>query len=214
MSEYAPRCPFCAHVLKLQPSFWERIGLKSSKIRCPSCQRACDGRDAHTMGSAYWHWAELFRKELSGLLEALPVLPEPAMHRALGMPNKEDTRLIPSFDELVRTCLRHHRQVLIEMARGREAMLEAVHLMNDQNAPELVAILGTTAVESGERDQEQLIARAGHSHYVLYNYPVSAGAEARVKRAIHNKEKKPRSLTDVHVAAMRAEPHAATVHRQ
>jgi hypothetical protein len=166
------------------------------------------------MGSAYGHWADVFRKELSALVQALPVLSEPAMHRALGNPNKEDTRLIPSFEELLRTCLRHHRQVLIEMARGREAALEAVHLMGERNTAEVTAILGKSAAESGEKELEQLIARAGPSQYVLYNHPSTEGAESRVKRAVHAKEKAPRSLTEAHVTAMRAEPHSATAHHK
>lgn len=212
MSDHAPRCPFCANVLKLQPSFWERIGLRASKIRCPTCQRTCEMRDAHTMGAAYWHWAEMFRGELIAAINQLPILSEPAMHRALGMPHKDDTRLMPSVDELVRTCLRHQRAALIEMAKGREASLEVVFLNNETSGkPEVVAVVGATSAESGGREGEQLIVRHGMAHFVLYNYPGKEGAEPRVKRAIHEKGATPRALTDVHVAGMHAPPvgHAA-----
>jgi hypothetical protein len=210
MSDYAPRCPFCANVLKLQPSFWEKIGLKAAHAQCPTCQRRCEARDAETMGAAYYHWAEAFRKDLVAHLDALPVLPQPAMDRALGKPLREDTRLIPSVDELIRTCMRHQRTVLVEMARGREATLDVVHLCNEAGGgPEVVAVLGTSAAESGEREQEQLIARTGPGQFVLYNYPSAMGAEPRVKRAVHGKPTK--ALTEAHVAAMRAEPHAGSV---
>jgi hypothetical protein len=212
MSEYAPRCPFCANVLKHQPSIWERIGFKAGTVQCPTCLRKCESRDAHTMGAAYWHWAEVFRKELAQHVETLPVLSEPAMQRAMDRPNKEDTRLISSFEELVRTVLRHHRTVLIEMARGREAFLECAHLTGESNSPEIVAVLSTSAAESGERELEQLISRNGLSSFILYNYPPNAGAEPRVKRAVHSKVKTPRTLTDAHVAAMHAEPHAIHHH--
>ena len=215
MSDYAPRCPFCANVLKLQPSFWERIGLKSTKTLCPTCHRSCDARDAHTMGAAYWHWAEVFRKEFVEALEELPILSEAAMERALGRPHKDDTRLIPSVEELVRTCLRHQRAVLIEMARGREATLEIVHLVDEKTTrPETIAVLGTSSTESGAKECEQLVARFAVTHFVLYNYPTKlGGAESRVKRAIHEKVKKPRVLTDAHaigttVAAANGAKHA------
>ncbi len=210
MSDIAPRCPFCANVLKLQPSIWERIGLKPTKTHCPSCQRSCESRDAHTMGSAFWHWAEQFRKELTDMLQELPILSEPAMLRALGMPHKDDTRLMPSMDELMRTCLRHHREVLIEMAKGRESTLEVVPLDNEVNSGmEAVAVLGTTSSESGAKELEQIVARRGMNHFVLYTYPGKEGAEARVKRAAHKRVKTPRSLMDAHVNAMHA---AQTAH--
>lgn len=211
MSDYAPRCPFCANVLKLQPTFWERIGLKSSKTLCPTCHRSCDARDAHTMGAAYWHWAEAFRKELTEALKPLPILSEPQMDRALGKPHRDDTRLISSVEELVRTCMKHHRAVLIEMARGRESTLEVVHLNNEGSAqPESVAILGTSSSESGAKEWEQLVARMGHTHFVLYNYPTKiGGAETRVKRAVHEKAKQPRSLTDAHAIGTLAHAHGS-----
>ena len=113
-------------------------------------------------------------------------------------------------DELIRTCMRHQRTVLVEMARGREATLDVVHLCNEAGGgPEVVAVLGTSAAESGEREQEQLIARTGPGQFVLYNYPSAMGAEPRVKRAVHGKPTK--ALTEAHVAAMRAEPHAGSV---
>jgi hypothetical protein len=210
MPDYAPRCPFCANVLKVQHSFWERIGLRPAKARCPTCHRSCEAVDAETMGSAYGHWADIFRKELTAMLEGLPILEEAAMYRALGTPLRDDTRSISSVEDLIRACTRQHRAVLVEMARGREATLEVVHLMDSGNKPEVVAILGTSAPESASREQEQLIARSGMHHYVLFTYPSSAGAEPRVKRAVHTKA--PRSLTEAHVMAMHAEPHA-THHR-
>src|SRR3974390_1600715 len=123
MSEYAPRCPFCANVLKLEHSIWERLGFKHAAVQCPTCLRKCETRDAHTMGAAYFHWAETFRKELAELVASLPVMMDQALLRAMDRPPKEDMRLIASSDELVRTVLRHHRTVLVEMARGREASL-------------------------------------------------------------------------------------------
>lgn len=212
MSEYAPRCPFCANVLKHQPSLWERIGLKSSAVQCPTCLRKCEGRDAHTMGAAYYHWAEEFRKELAAAVDSLPLLTEAAMHRALGRPPAEDTRLMPSFEELVRTCLRHQRTVLVEMARGREATLEVAVVSSEEvGQPDTVAVLGTASSESGSKELEQLIARTGMHHYVLYNYPSKEGAEARIKRAVHGKA--PRSLTEAHVQAMHAEPHGGNIQK-
>src|SRR5436309_1089442 len=122
MSDSAPRCPLCANVLKLEPTFWERIGLRSTKVRCPSCHHDCDPRDADMMGSAFWHWAEAFRSDLMCALDKLPVLEsESAVDRALGTIHRHDARIMPSTDELVRSCMKHQRPVLIEMARGREA---------------------------------------------------------------------------------------------
>ena len=74
------------------------------------------------------------------------------------------------------------------MARGREALLEVVHLHNETtHAVEVVAILGTSASESGAREWEQIVARTGMSHFVLFTYPGTQGAEPRIKRAIHAK---------------------------
>ena len=148
----------------------------------------------------------MFRKELVTTLEALPILEESTLFRALGNPMRDDTRTLSSTEDLIRTCTRQHRSVLVEMARGREATLDVVHLNTSDAKPEVVAILGTSSPESGSREQEQLIARSGLHQYVLFTYPASAGAEARVKRAVHTKA--PRSLTEAHVLAMRAEPHA------
>lgn len=204
MPDHAPRCPFCANVLKFQPTFWERIGLKTTRSFCPTCQRPCNAQDARMMGAAYGHWAEAFRRDLTEALAELPVLPEPAMHRALGKPHKDDTQLIPTVEELVRICMRHQRSVLIEMARGREATLEVAHLRHDSsNAVEVLAILGTTSAESGEREYQQLVARQGAGNFVVYTHPGKQGAEPRVKRAIHEKVKTPRALTDAHVAEIR-----------
>jgi hypothetical protein len=193
-------------VLKLQPTFWERIGLKPAKTHCPTCHRTCEAQDAHTMGSAYGHWAEIFRKELAEAVKALPILEESDIYRALGNPMRDETRVVSTVEDLVRNCSRHQRVVLVEMARGREATLEVVHLKNAMGEPEAVAILGTTAPESGTREQEQLIARSAVNTFALFNFPSTAGAEPRVRQAVHGKT--PRALTEAHVAAMRAEPHA------
>jgi hypothetical protein len=211
MSEYAPRCPFCANVLKLEPSFWERIGLKASKTHCPTCHRTCEAQDANTMGSAYGHWAEVFRKELTECVTALPVLEEVDVFRVLGNPMRDETRIFSSIDDLVRTCSRHHRTVIVEMARGREATLDVVFMNDAAGGPEAVAILGVSAPESGSREQQQLIARSAPNAYTLFSYPAAAGAEQRVREAIH--QKPARTLTEAHVAAMRAEPHATHHYR-
>jgi len=204
MPDHAPRCPFCANVLKLQPTFWERIGLKTNRTICLTCQKPCNPQDARMMGSAYGHWAESFRLDLIDSLAHLPVLAEQALHRALGRPHRDDTHLMPSVEELVRICMRHQRSVLIEMARGREATLEVAPLRNETtSAAEVLAVLGTTSSESGAKEYQQIIARQGHANFVVYTYPGKEGAEPRVKRAIHEKERSPRSLTDAHVDAIR-----------
>ncbi len=204
MSDHAPRCPFCANVLKLQPTFWERIGLKAAHTMCPTCQRPCNRQDASMMGQAYGHWAESFRQELVEALSTLPVLSEQAMQRALGSPHRDDTHLMPTVDELVRTCMRHQRSVLVEMARGREASLETAHLRNEtSNAIEVLAVLGTASSESGGKEFQQLVARHGAGNFVIYTHPAHHGAEPRVKRAVHAKVKKPRALHDAHVADIR-----------
>ncbi len=206
MTDVAPRCPFCANVIKIQPSFWARLGLKPARAACPTCRRECEARDAHTMGSSFFYWAEQFRSQLTKALDAVPILPEHAMHRALGNPHKDDTRLISSLDELVRACLRHHRTPIIERARGREALLEVVHLHNETSATiEVVAILGTSSSESGAKEWQQLIARIGTSHFVLYTYPGTDGAEPRVKRAVHAQSSAPKIATNPQtVAALHA----------
>jgi hypothetical protein len=206
MNEYAPRCPFCANVIQAEVSFWTRIGLRSGKTVCNTCRRTCTVQDAHTMGSAYWHWAETFRKELSDMVQRLPMLPDNTMYRALGNPLKEDTRVIVTIDELTRTCLRHHRAVLIEMARGREARLDIVELDGVSGEGQIGAILGVSAPESGSRELEQLVARTGVDHFVLYNYPAGS-AEQRVRQLV--RARAPRhTLTEAHVAAMHAARHA------
>ena len=214
MSDHAPRCPFCANVLKLQPTFWERIGLKNNRALCPTCQRPCNPQDARMMGSAYGHWAESFRQDLIDALAQIPVLSEASMHRALGRPHKDDTQLMPSVDELVRICMRHQRSVLIEMARGREATLEVAHLRNDSsNIIEVLAVLGTNASESGGKEYEQVIARHSHANFVVYTYPGKEGAEPRVKRAVHeNAHHRTRSLTDAHVDTIRKGQEALRHH--
>lgn len=214
-----PRCPFCATVIEVQTSLWSRLGLKAARAFCRSCQRDSDVRDAHTMGASFYHWAELFRGKLTQGLQAVPILPEPHMYRALGNPHKDDTRLIPSLDELVRSCMRHHRAPLIEMARGREATLEVVHLRNETTgAVEVLAILGTSCSESGAKESEQIIARTGVAHFVIYTYPGKEGAESRVKRAVHGQSDKSRIGTDAQiVAALQADrtpAHAAAPAKQ
>jgi len=196
MPEAAPRCPYCANILKLQPSFWARLGLKQDHTNCPNCQRECEARDARSMGASYFHWAEQFRYRLTEALKTLPILAEPDLHRALGNPSKDDLRLITSVDELVRHCLHHQRTALMEMSLCREATLEVVHLRNDiTKASETVAILGTSCSESGAREWQQIAARTGMSHFVLYTYPAAKGAEPRVKRAVHAQANPPRRTT-------------------
>ncbi len=202
MTDFAPRCPFCANVLKFQPTLWERIGLRATKAHCPSCYRVCEERDAHTMGTAFGHWAERFRKELTHALNDLPILSEPAAFRAMGMPRKDDTRLMPSVEELIRTCMKFQREILIEMARGREATLEVVQLDNaSSHSIEAVAILGTSSAESGAKDCEQIVARHGTAQYVLCIHPVKDGTESRVKRAVQQKVNSGRPGTDAPIPA-------------
>ena len=172
MTDIPPRCPFCANVLKIQPSFWTRLGFKPNKVRCSACERDFEQRDAHTMGAQYWNWAELFRKQLTDALSALPILSEHAALAALGSPLREDIRVIPALDELTRHCLRHHRHALIEMTRGREATLEVVPLKTETTAAvDAAAIISTTSAESGAQRLEQIIARTGMSHFVLCTPP-------------------------------------------
>jgi hypothetical protein len=138
------------------------------------------------MGSAYWHWAELFRGQLTTAIEPLPVMSEAAMMRALGNPHKDDTQLVHSLEELARQCLQHHRSAVVEKARGREATLEVAHLHNEKTgAIEALAILGTGSAESGCRETEQIVARHSISHFVLFTLRGTIGADPRVRRAVH-----------------------------
>jgi hypothetical protein len=186
MPDVAPRCPFCAGVVRVQATFWSRLGLKPARAVCPACRRVSEARDAQIMGASYYHWAERFRGRLTEALAAAPILSEPAMIRALGNPHKEETQLIASPDELVRACLRHQRLPVSELARGREAALEVAPLRNEATAAvEAVAVLGTSSLESGRKEFEQIVARTGEKQYVLYTYPAGQGAEPRVKCAVH-----------------------------
>jgi hypothetical protein len=213
MSDGAPRCPFCANIIKVQPTFWSRLGLKRGRVLCSTCQGQCDARDAEMMGASYFHWAEHFRVKLTKALTEIPILSEPAMFRALGNPHKEATQLINSLDELVRVCLRHQRVPMIEMARGREATLEVVPLPNEgTGTAETVAILGRSSSESGAKEFEQIIACTGESQYVLYTYPATWGAEPRVRRAARGASGSPPIATQPDaVAGLRAmrQPMAA-----
>ncbi|HVT80141.1 MAG TPA: hypothetical protein VHM90_05745 [Phycisphaerae bacterium] len=138
------------------------------------------------MGSAYWHWAELFRGQLAAAVKDLPVLAEAAMMRALGHPHKDDTQMVHSVDELVRQCLLHHRAAIVEKARGREASLDVAHLHDEKSgAAEAVAILGTCCAESGSKESEQIVVRQGVVNFVLFTQRSSMGADPRVRRAIH-----------------------------
>lgn len=186
MTDIPPRCPFCANVIRLYRSFWERIGLKAAKTVCPTCRKVCETQNAHMMGSAYWHWAELFRGQLTTALAPLPVMSESAMMRALGNPHKDDTQLIHSLEELARQCLQHHRSAVVEKARGREATLEVAHLQNEKTGViEALAILGTGSAESGAKETEQIVARHSISHFVLFTLRSTIGADPRVRRAVH-----------------------------
>lgn len=186
MTDIPPRCPFCAGVLKIQPTFWTRLGFKPAQVRCPTCQREFDQREAHTMGAQYWNWAEQFRQNLTAALTTAPILSEPAAHKALGSPIREDTRIISSLEELVRICLRHHRHAIVEMARGREASLEVVALKDQStSAMEAIATVSKTSMESGAKQHEQVIARTGMSHFVLFTYPGPDGVEPRIQNALH-----------------------------
>ena len=46
MIDIPPRCPFCANVLKIQPTFWTHLGFKPAKVHCPTCQRDFEQCDA------------------------------------------------------------------------------------------------------------------------------------------------------------------------
>jgi hypothetical protein len=190
--------------MKIETTFWHKIGLRRAQGLCLTCQRPCEARDAETMGAAYFHWAEEFRKELTDIVMHLPVLNDSDMQRALSRPSADKTQLIPSVEELVRTVLRHHRQALVEMARGRESSLDAIPYGDNPASPEIAAVLSSASVESGGREHEQLIARTGLHSFVLYNYPAKEGAEPRIKRAVHTKARRP--LTDAHVPS-RAHAH-------
>ena len=94
-----------------------------------------------------------------------------------------------SVEELVRTCMKHHRAVLIEMARGREATLEVVHLNSEATAQaESVAILGTSSSESGAKEWEQLVARMravfGPSFVVLPRFSFDAAGATELTNAM------------------------------
>ena len=219
MTDVAPRCPFCANIIRVQPTFWSRLGLKPARAVCTACQRECEARDAQSMGASFFHWAERFRMQLSGALEKAPVLEEPAIVRAFGNPNKDEVKLMGSLEELVRACLRHQRLPVTEMARGSEAALEVAPLRNEAtSAVETVAVLGTSSLESGSREFEQIIARPDTSHYALYTYPAAQGAEPRVKRAVHFATgaplipTPPKVVTRQHAIRMpSAVPHAASL---
>ena len=186
MSDVAPRCPFCANVIKVKATFWSRLGLKAARAFCPACQRVCEARDARMMGASFHHWVELFRGRLTEALAAAPILSESAIIRVLGNPNKDETQLITSPDELLRACLQHQRLPVSEMACGREAVLDVAPLRNEATAAvEAVAVLGTSSTESGRKEFEQIIARASATQFVVYTYPAAHGAEPRVKRAVH-----------------------------
>jgi hypothetical protein len=186
MTDIPPRCPFCASVLKIEPTFWEHLGFKPPAIRCPACQQDFDRCDAHTMGTQYWNWAEHFRKRFNEALQTTAILSEPAAMKALGSPHSDETRLISSLEELVRICLRHHRHALVEMARGREATLEVVPLWNQgATAVEAIASVSKTSLESGAKQHEQIVARTGMTHYVLFTYAGADGVEPRVQNALH-----------------------------
>jgi hypothetical protein len=189
MTEAVPRCPFCANVIKIEPTFWSRLGLRPSRVVCSACRQQSDARDARTMGESYHYWAELFRAKLMEILETVPVLSENALTVALGNPNTDDVKVFTAMEDLVRMCLRQQRTAVMEMARGREATLEVVPLCNESTkVPEVVAILGTSSQESGSKEWEQIVARSGHAQFVLYTHPGTAGAEPRVKRAVHGKD--------------------------
>ena len=186
MTDIPPRCPFCANVLKIQPSFWTHLGFKPPKVQCNACQRDFDQCDAHTMGTQYWNWAEQFRQRLAAALNTTLILSESAALKALGSPIREDTRTLSSLEELLRICLRYHRHALVEMARGREASLEVVPLMNQTaTSIEAIATVSKTSVESGAHQHEQVVARTGMSHFVLFTYPGADGVEPRVQHALH-----------------------------
>jgi hypothetical protein len=189
MSEAVPRCPFCGNVIKIEATFWSRLGLRPSRVACGTCRQQSESRDARTMGESYHDWAELFRGKLMELLAKVPVLSEEALKTALGNPNAQDVKVFTAMEDLVRTCLRHQRTAVTEMARGREATLDVVPLCNETTkALEMVAILGTSSQESGSKEWEQIVARSGPAEFVLYTHPGTAGAEPRVKRAVHGKD--------------------------
>jgi hypothetical protein len=191
MADVAPRCPFCAHALKITPSLLERIGLKKAVARCPMCKRVSEARDARSMGAAYWHWSEQFRAELALELEELPILDEPTALKVLGIHQKQDAHASTSADDVLHTCLRHHHHVLMEMARGRDATLETALLLGPlMQTPEAAAVLGTSSVASGSREWQQIVVRVGPLNYLVYAYPRIDGAEPRVKRAVHSKHRR------------------------
>jgi hypothetical protein len=127
-------------------------------------------------------------------LAKLPVLvSESAVDRALGTPQRHDARIMPSTDELVRSCMKHQRPVLIEMARGRQASLEVAHFADETSERvEAIAILGTSSPDTGGKEWAQVIARSSATHYVLYNPPSAQGAEPRIRQAIRAKVSSPR----------------------
>jgi hypothetical protein len=170
----------------METSLLVRLHLSASKVNCNICQRTFDTRDAQTMGTAFYHWAELFRGRVLEALKEIPPLTEKDIQRVFGSPYKDDMRLIASADELVRVCLRSLRHVLIEMARGREASLEVAHLRHDTTGvPEVVAVLGVSSAESGTKEYEVLVARPSSASFIMYVHPGHGTAELRVKRAVH-----------------------------
>jgi hypothetical protein len=218
MTDAAPRCPFCANIISIQPTFWSRLGLKPARAVCTACQRECEARDAQTMGASYFYWAERFRLQLTDALATAPILTESAIVRAFGNSNRDDVKLMRSLEELVRACLRHQRLPVTEMARGSEAALEVAPLRNEAtSAVETVAVLGTSSSESGAKEFEQIVARTDNSHYALYTYPAGQGAEPRVKRAVHFMTGSPliatppKAATRMRAARGPATPQAATL---
>ena len=83
MSQHAARCPYCVNVVQLQPTFWERIGMRKGRRQCMVCRRVFEAHDAETMGAAYGRLVERFIGELRALADALPLLTDQAIERAL-----------------------------------------------------------------------------------------------------------------------------------
>ena len=174
------RCPFCANVLKFQPTFWERIGLKTHvQTCCPTCQRPCNRQDASDDGHGVWalggdhsgrNWWRPHRR--------CRCCTEQAMHRAAGKPHKDDTQPDATVEELVRTCMRHQRSCAgRDGPRAGSQRWRTAHLRNEMtNAVEVLAVLGTTSSESGGREFQQLVARHGAGNFVIYT---SLGNEGR-----------------------------------
>ena len=192
MATYAPRCPHCASSIDVPESFLSKIKFWTHKstANCTACSRTVDLHQATVMGDAFGRWADHFSQDLRKTVDELPILKNVEARRVIGTKvHDEDVRLLSSFEALSSTVLRQARQVLRDKSHGEEVLLDAAVLRDPASPQEAIAvILGRSAVSSGQREWEALIARLGKSEYVAYFPPIATGVEQRVREAIRDKK--------------------------